>query len=326
METQPPGRETVEHLAEEFAQRYRRGERPLLSEYAARYPEHAEAIRDLFPAVMMMEQIAPDSDSAVPAFTTPCFATSLSNNLTNWATTGSSARSAAGGMGIVYEAEQVSLGRHVALKVLPPQILPNPKQQQRFEREARAAARLHHTNIVPVFGVGEEGGLHYYVMQYIQGQGLDEVLRRVEATATGRCSLWVPAPGGRPTAGFATGDVRRRQSRGRSCWRPSGRATEAVSPIRDWPSRGARRGGSSPPPDDGGSAVGDRTPVQLVASCSPGAGRRGAEIERGDLLAAAWRGSGLQVAGALHTRTSRGCCTAISSPPTCCSTSMAPSG
>src|SRR5205823_5078909 len=74
-----------------------------------------------------------------------------------------------GGMGIVYEAEQVSLGRHVALKVLPQQLLPNSKQRQRFEREARSAAKLHHTNIVPVFGVGEAGGLHYYVMQYIHG-------------------------------------------------------------------------------------------------------------------------------------------------------------
>ena len=68
-----------------------------------------------------------------------------------------------GGMAVVYEAEQVSLGRHVALKVLPRQMLPDGKQRQRFEREARSAARLHHTNIVPVFGVGEEGGLHYYV-------------------------------------------------------------------------------------------------------------------------------------------------------------------
>ena len=55
-------------------------------------------------------------------------------------------------------------------------MLPDRKQRQRFDREARAAARLHHTNIVPVFGVGEDGGLHYYVMQYIQGQGLDTVL------------------------------------------------------------------------------------------------------------------------------------------------------
>ncbi len=81
-----------------------------------------------------------------------------------------------GGMGIVYEAEQVSLGRHVALKVLPNQALKDAKQKRRFEREARAAARLHHTNIVPVFGVGEHDGLPYYVMQYIQGLGLDVVL------------------------------------------------------------------------------------------------------------------------------------------------------
>jgi serine/threonine protein kinase len=60
-----------------------------------------------------------------------------------------------GGMGVVYEAEQVSLGRRVALKVLPPQMVRDFKRKHRFEREARSAARLHHTNIVPVFGVGE---------------------------------------------------------------------------------------------------------------------------------------------------------------------------
>ena len=81
-----------------------------------------------------------------------------------------------GGMGVVYEAEQGSLGRRVALKVLPPHALANPVQVRRFEREARAAGRLHHTNIVPVFGVGREGDTHYYVMQYIQGQPLSEVL------------------------------------------------------------------------------------------------------------------------------------------------------
>ncbi len=79
-------------------------------------------------------------------------------------------------MGIVYEAEQESLGRHVALKVLPSHALLEPRQLERFQREARSAARLHHTNIVPVFGVGEQDGLHYYVMQFIHGQGLDQVL------------------------------------------------------------------------------------------------------------------------------------------------------
>jgi WD40 repeat protein/serine/threonine protein kinase/tetratricopeptide (TPR) repeat protein len=82
-----------------------------------------------------------------------------------------------GGMGIVYEAEQISLGRRVALKVLPHKMLLEAKHRRRFEREARAAARLHHTNIVPVFGVGEHDGLPYYVMQFIPGRGLNEVLK-----------------------------------------------------------------------------------------------------------------------------------------------------
>src|SRR5258708_12985401 len=68
METPSPSRETVEQLAEEFAERYRRGERPPLSEYTARYPEHAEQIRDLFPALVLMERIAPESEAASPFF------------------------------------------------------------------------------------------------------------------------------------------------------------------------------------------------------------------------------------------------------------------
>jgi serine/threonine protein kinase len=81
-----------------------------------------------------------------------------------------------GGMGVVYEAQQLSLGRHVAIKVLPSHALLDPRQLGRFRREAKAAARLHHTKIVPVFGVGEQDGLHCYVMQFIPGLGLDVVL------------------------------------------------------------------------------------------------------------------------------------------------------
>jgi WD40 repeat protein/serine/threonine protein kinase len=81
-----------------------------------------------------------------------------------------------GGMGVVYEAQQLSLGRHVAIKVLPSHALLDPRHLARFQREARSAAKLHHTNIVPVFGVGEQDGLHYYVMQFIHGLGLDLVL------------------------------------------------------------------------------------------------------------------------------------------------------
>jgi hypothetical protein len=97
-----------------------------------------------------------------------------------------------GGMGVVYEAVQESLGRHVALKVLPFNSLLGPTYLERFRREARAAAKLHHTNIVPVYGVGEHEGVHYYAMQYIDGRGLDIVLREVKRMRT--------APG-RPEAG-----------------------------------------------------------------------------------------------------------------------------
>jgi hypothetical protein len=82
----------------------------------------------------------------------------------------------AGGMGVVCEAVQESLGRHVALKVLPYNPLAWPVLLERFRREARAAAKLHHTNIVPVFGVGEQDGVHYFAMQFIYGQSLDRVI------------------------------------------------------------------------------------------------------------------------------------------------------
>jgi eukaryotic-like serine/threonine-protein kinase len=92
-----------------------------------------------------------------------------------------------GGMGIVYEAVEEKLNRRVALKILPDTALRDASQVRRFEREAMAAARLHHTNIVPVFGVGQQDGYPYYVMQYIEGSGLDAVcreLRRLRQTGT----------------------------------------------------------------------------------------------------------------------------------------------
>ncbi len=80
-------------------------------------------------------------------------------------------------MGVVYEALQESLGRHVALKVIHHGHL-DAKRRQRFTREAQAIAQLHHTNIVPIFAVGEQEGLPYYAMQYIDGRGLDAIVAR----------------------------------------------------------------------------------------------------------------------------------------------------
>jgi serine/threonine protein kinase len=88
-----------------------------------------------------------------------------------------------GGMGVVYEAEQVSLRRRVALKMLPFAAVLDPRQLQRFRNEAQAAACLHHTNIVPVYYVGNERGVHFYAMQFIDGQSLADVIRELRQAA-----------------------------------------------------------------------------------------------------------------------------------------------
>ncbi len=168
----------VLELAEEFLERYRRGERPPLSEYVGRHPELESEIREVFPAMAMMENIVIDDASLAREAerlneeTRPPL-----EQIGDFRILREVGR---GGMGVVFEAEQLSLGRRVALKLLPQQTLADVRQQRRFEREARAAARLHHTNIVPVFGVGEEQGLHYYVMQFIQGLGLDQVIEELK--------------------------------------------------------------------------------------------------------------------------------------------------
>ncbi len=169
----------LNELGEEFAERHRRGEHPKLQEYIDRHPELADDIREFFPAMMALERLNDGRDEAaeLPAFKSPAL-----ERLGDYRIIRQIGR---GGMGIVYEAEQVSLGRRVALKVLPKQLLVDARTKHRFEREARAAARLHHTNIVPVFGVGEHEGLPYYVMQFIQGLGLDEVLRELRRLKPG---------------------------------------------------------------------------------------------------------------------------------------------
>jgi len=106
-----------------------------------------------------------------------------------------------GGMGIVYKAEQVALGRHVALKVLPRSMIVDAQARRRFEREARSAARLHHTNIVPVFGVGEHDGMPYYVMQFIHGLRLDEVLEELKKLQPDNAQAGTPTGGELPGTG-----------------------------------------------------------------------------------------------------------------------------
>jgi serine/threonine protein kinase/WD40 repeat protein len=172
-------RDPVEVLAEEFLERRRRGEVPSLKEYTERYPHLAEEIHEVFPALVMMDEIDPHSEELGQdrGGTTDLYGRPKFRQLGDFRILREIGQ---GGMGVVYEALQESLGRHVALKVLLPVFSRREHFRERFQREARAAAGLHHTNIVPIFGVGEDQGVLYYAMQFIQGQALDAVLEDVK--------------------------------------------------------------------------------------------------------------------------------------------------
>lgn len=177
--------DALDLVAAEFAQRCRRGERPPIAEYAERYPELADEIRELFPTIVDLESAKASglgsSSSSASMAPTPAI-----ERLGDFRVIREIGR---GGMGIVFEAEQESLGRRVAIKVLPQTFLNDARRADRFNREARTAAKLHHTNIVPIFGVGEDSGYHYFVMQYIHGVGLDHTFAVLTSadpgTATG---------------------------------------------------------------------------------------------------------------------------------------------
>ena len=168
-------RDPLERLAEEFVTRYRSGQRPALTEYCGRHPELAEQIRELFPALVEMEQLKPVTTDRTGDFI-PTIEPADPVRVGEFRILRAVGR---GGMGVVYEAVQESLGRHVALKLLPAEALADPRRLERFRREAKAAARLHHTNIVPVFGTGEADGRHFYAMQFIDGHPLDAVIEEV---------------------------------------------------------------------------------------------------------------------------------------------------
>jgi serine/threonine protein kinase len=193
-------RDPLECLAAEYMELCRRGMRPSIEDYTRKHPELAEDIRALFPTIASLEQ-AKEASHGSPSGG-PVRGDVPLERLGDYRLLRELGR---GGMGIVYEAEQESLGRRVAIKVLPRHLQLEPKQVERFEREARTAARLHHTNIVPIFGVGACEGYHYIVMQRIGGVGLDEVFRqlareqrrrRSEATETGGPRVRADDPGG----------------------------------------------------------------------------------------------------------------------------------
>jgi RNA polymerase sigma-70 factor (subfamily 1) len=179
----------VGRVADEFLRRQEAGERPDVEEYVARHPEAADLLRKVLASLRVLDH------SLAGAAEVPGEAGAV-GTLGDYRIIREVGR---GGMGIVYEAEQVSLGRRVALKVLPFAATMDPRHLQRFHNEARAAAGLHHTNIVPVYGVGSERGVHYYAMQFIDGRTLADVI----AQPRGVPSADVPTTAETPAAASA---------------------------------------------------------------------------------------------------------------------------
>ncbi|MEO2034219.1 MAG: serine/threonine-protein kinase [Planctomycetaceae bacterium] len=169
----------VDILAVEFVDGLRNGRCPDIDAYAERHPDIADQIRNLFPTIESLERARAANDSA-PADERASLGPVRLERLGDLRIIREIGR---GGMGIVYEAEQESLQRRVAVKVLPKQALLDENQLRRFQREARTAAQLHHTNIVPILGIGDHLGFHYYVMQKITGVSLEKILPLIPRAA-----------------------------------------------------------------------------------------------------------------------------------------------
>jgi tetratricopeptide (TPR) repeat protein len=185
----------VAELVEDLANRLQAGEAIDLETVIREHPGQAERLRRLLPAVRALADFG-SSGGSVPALDDD---ERVSGVLGDFRIIREVGR---GGMGVVYEAEQRSLGRRVALKVLPFAATMDSRHLQRFHNKARAAAGLHHSNIVPVYGVGCERGVHYYAMQFIDGVPLDRLLDQLRRAAgrpagpSGEATVAHPPPEG----------------------------------------------------------------------------------------------------------------------------------
>ena len=175
----PPGGNDPRMVAalEGYLVALRAGQPSSRDEFLAQHAEIAEALGECLPVLEFIETVAGGSaGSGESAAAVPAEPIAVPARLGDYRILREVGR---GGMGVVYEAEQVSLGRRVALKILPFAAAIDPKQRQRFQIEAQAAAQLHHPHIVPIFGVGCDQGIHYYAMQFVDGRSLAAIIHEL---------------------------------------------------------------------------------------------------------------------------------------------------
>jgi eukaryotic-like serine/threonine-protein kinase len=188
----------VTQALEEYLAALESGQAPDRKQFEDRYADVADALGDYLDGLEFMHHTAVDihalSGSASAGLGSTA-AGGISLPLEDYHVLREVGR---GGMGVVYEAMQISLGRRVALKVLPFASTLNSKQLQRFKNEAQAAAQLHHTSTVPVYATGCERGVHYYAMQFIEGHTLAAIIADLR-TQAGR--------GQKPLQGISTASL-----------------------------------------------------------------------------------------------------------------------
>jgi serine/threonine-protein kinase len=192
-------------LIDEVSRQLEDGEPVDLDAFIAAHPERAEALRLVLPALAVLADLGRSASG--DRRSDPEVADSLHSSLGELGDYRIVREVGRGGMGVVYEAMQISLGRRVALKVLPFAGALDSQHLARFRLEAQAAAQLHHTNIVPVFAVGCERGVHYYAMQFIEGRTLAALIRELRDEDPPTESI-IPSPlegegGRRPDEGDA---------------------------------------------------------------------------------------------------------------------------
>ncbi|MBA4105947.1 MAG: hypothetical protein C0485_09330 [Pirellula sp.] len=153
---------------------------PDVDRLAAEHPDLAEELRSYVESLQVLHQMTTGLRPESAQHQAPT-ATGRAKRLGDYEIIREVGR---GGMGVVYEARQLSLNRQVALKVLPFAAMLDERQIARFRTEAQAAAQLHHPNIVPVHAVGQERGVHYFAMQFIAGQSLEHAIDELRGVAS----------------------------------------------------------------------------------------------------------------------------------------------
>lgn len=155
-----------DRIAEEFSAAIRAGENPSVDEFVSRYGDRSGDLKKLLDSIVLIEGVKEQSQ---PESQSP----QIPEQLDDYRIVREIGR---GGMGIVFEGIHSALSRRVAIKVFSGNVLNEKQQLARFKQEARAAARLRHRHIVPVYGVGSAGGVHYFVMDLIPGRSLKQEL------------------------------------------------------------------------------------------------------------------------------------------------------